>query len=151
MLNIKPIYVILVFIFLANSNKAIALNSEEALLASCSIYKERKSIDEDSVCYEYINGFIDGAILTDTAIIQNIKKEKKEFSSFFDRALKTRTSDARQQKKVPATYFAKFCLPEDESKQEIILNLVHSLNKDKLKSQTFKMTLYETMKRVYKC
>lgn len=126
-----------------------AENAEEALVKSCSSYITSQVIPEDSVCYEYISGFIDGAIITDTAIIENITKEKKEFSSFFQRAYKTRVG--KQRKTVPPTYYANFCLPEDQSRKMVIEELIHQLDSNIINKQSFKKTLYDTLKRVYKC
>jgi hypothetical protein len=130
-------------------NPLYALNSEEALILSCSTYVEKKEIAEDSICYEYINGFIDGAIITDTTIINDLKKGKSKLSEFSKRAYRTRVRNTRQP--VPSTYFAKFCLPEDTSTQTIILELVHNLNFDIIPEYGFKNVLYKTMKRIYKC
>ncbi len=126
-----------------------AETAEEALVKSCSGYITSQVIPEDSVCYEYISGFIDGAIITDSAIIENITKEKKEFSSFFQRAYKTRVGGKR--KPVPPTYYANFCLPEDQSRKMVIEELIHQLDSEIINKQSFKQTLYETLKRVYKC
>ena len=128
---------------------AQADNAEEALVKSCSGFISSKDIPEDSVCYEYISGFIDGAVLTDSAIIENISKEQKELSDFFNRAYKTRVGNDR--KKVPATYYANFCLPEDQSRKMVIEELIHQLDAEVITKQTFKLTLYETLKRVYQC
>ncbi len=139
----------LVLLFFGVYNQAEAASAEEALIESCQGYIDSNVIPEDSVCYEYINGFIDGAILTDTAIIENITKEEKEFSTFFQRAYKTRVG--QQNRTIPPTYFAKFCLPEETSRKTIIENLIHQLNAELLTKQSFKQTLYETLKRVYSC
>ena len=58
-------------------NVATAKNAEEALIESCEQYIQAADLPEDSVCYEYINGFIDGAVITDTAIIENITAQSE--------------------------------------------------------------------------
>jgi len=131
-------------------NTALALDSEEALVVSCEQYIENKPMPEDTICYEYVTGFIDGAILTDTAIIENIKGEKKEFSDFFERALKTRGMK-RERETLPATYYANFCLPEDKTRHEIVEQLVYSINPEELGKIPFKNSLYNTLKRIYSC
>ncbi len=126
-----------------------AANAEEALVQSCAGYIESKEIPEDSVCFEYINGFIDGAVITDSAIIENITKEKQELSAFFQRAYKTRVGSRNQT--IPPTYYAKFCLPDDLPRKTIVEELIHQLDAEVLTKQSFKQTLYETLKRVYAC
>jgi hypothetical protein len=126
-----------------------AENAEQAVVKSCAGYITSKEIPEDSVCYEYISGFIDGAVITDSAIIENLTKEKKELSSFFQRAYKTRVGS--REKTIPPTYYAKFCLPEHQSRKIIIEDLIHHLDPDVLNKQSFKQTLYDTLKRVYAC
>jgi hypothetical protein len=139
----------MLFMMLLISANSQAASAEEAVVSSCSSYISSQVIPEDSVCYEYINGFIDGAILTDSAIIENITKEKEEFSSFFKRAYKTRVGRTRDQ--VPVTYYAKFCLPEDMSRKAVIEELIHELDEQVIGKQSFRNTLYDTMKRVYAC
>ena len=143
---IKTFILLLSVSFLSSAK---AENAEEALVKSCSGFISSKEIPEDSVCYEYISGFIDGAVITDSAIIENISKEKKELSDFFNRAYKTRVGNDRS--KVPATYYANFCLPEDQSRKLVIEELIHQLDAEVITKQTFKLTLYETLKRVYQC
>ncbi len=149
MKTVKYLKYTLLFLTLSFSQFAMAESAEVALIKSCAGYITSQEIPEDSVCYEYISGFIDGAIITDNAIIENISKEKKEFSSFFNRAYKTRVGTTRKQ--VPATYYANFCLPEDQSRKMIIEELIHQLDAEIINKQTFKQTLYDTLKRVYKC
>lgn len=143
---IKSSVCLLLLVF---SYQAHAASAEEAVVSSCASYITSQEIPEDSVCYEYINGFIDGAILTDSAIIENITKEKEEFSSFFKRAYKTRVGRTRNE--VPVTYYAKFCLPEEMSRKAIIEELIHELDEQVIGKQSFRNTLYDTMKRVYAC
>lgn len=145
----KLYWVTVISLILGFNHQATAENAEEALVKSCRGFIESNSIPEDSVCFEYINGFIDGAVLTDTAIIENITKEDKEFSTFFQRAYKTRVG--KPKRTIPPTYFAKFCLPEETSRKMIIENLIHELDADVLNKQSFKQTLYDTLKRVYSC
>lgn len=145
----SPVRISIITLLLFVTAGINAENAEEALIKSCGGYISSNEIPEDSVCYEYINGFIDGAELTDSAIIENIIKEEKEFSNFFDRAYKTRVGSKRIKR--PATYYAKYCLPEDQSRKMIIEELVHQIDESMLTKQSFKVTLYETMKRVYKC
>lgn len=146
----KPIVMSVLNSFLLLSSLSLkAASAEEALIKSCAGYIESKEIPEDSVCFEYINGFIDGAVITDTAIIENITKEKQELSSFFQRAYKTRVGS--RNKTIPPTYYAKFCLPDDQPRKTIVEELIHQLDSDVLTKQSFKQTLYETLKRVYAC
>ncbi len=145
-----PFMRLVVFLILNISVAQVhAENAEEALVKSCSQLIDSDTIPEDSVCYEYINGFIDGAVITDRAIIENISKEKQEFSSFFQRAYKTRVGGKRDT--LPVTYFAKFCLPEETSRKVVVEQLIHELDANIISKQAFKQTLYETIKRVYNC
>jgi hypothetical protein len=141
------VFVFAVLLYMTNTSKAES--AEQALVNSCAAFITSNQIPEDSICYEYISGFIDGAIITDNAIIENITKEKKEFSAFFNRAYKTRVGNTR--KAVPATYYANFCLPEEQPRKVIIEELIHQLDAEIINKQTFKQTLYDTLKRVYKC
>ena len=144
-----PFYLSFNLVLVLLSSNVQAESAEEALVKSCAGFIDSKEIPEDSVCYEYINGFIDGAVITDSAIIENITKEKKELSSFFQRAYKTRVGS--KDKAIPPTYYAKFCLPDDQPRKMIVEELIHQLDSEVLNKQSIKQTLYETLKRVYAC
>ncbi len=148
-LNDPFMRLVIIFLFTTNLSSVHAESAEEALVKSCSHLIDSEVIPEDSICYEYINGFIDGAVITDRAIIENITKEKQEFSSFFQRAYKTRVGGNRGT--LPVTYYAKFCLPEETSRKVVIEQLIHELDANIISKQAFKQTLYETLKRVYSC
>lgn len=143
------IRLILLLLTLVFSKQSLAASAEEAVVESCTGYIESQVIPEDSVCFEYINGFIDGAVLTDRAIIENLTQEEKQFSNFFERAYKTRVGNKR--KTLPPTYFAKFCLPEDQSRKAVVEQLIHEFDADVMTQQSFSKTLYDTLKRVYSC
>ncbi|WP_395375220.1 Rap1a/Tai family immunity protein [Marinicella sp. W31] len=129
---------------------AIAENAEEALVKSCNKYIKADDLPEDSVCYEYINGFIDGAILTDSAIIDTLSsRSETEGSDFFKRAYKTRLGS--RGKTPPATYFAKFCLPENGDRHEIVRSLVHALDGEAFMKTPFRELLYDALKKTYVC
>jgi len=132
------------------SGVVVAENDEEALIKSCQQYIKADDLPEDSVCYEYINGFIDGAVITDTAIIENIAAESEmQGSDFFRRAYKTRLGD--RGKNPPPTYFAKFCLPEAVTRHDIVRTLVQSLDGNALSKTPFREQLYTALKKVYAC
>ena len=58
------------------------------------------------MCQLYIAGFLDGALLTDSAIIDSLATSQ---SDFFERAYRTRLGAGRAPP--PPTLLAEFCLP----------------------------------------
>ena len=74
----------------------------------------------------YIAGFLAGAQLTDREIINRFDKEikKEKRTDFFERAFKTRVGERNS---VPYTFYAGFCLPNDEVSKTVINNILLEL------------------------
>lgn len=120
--------------------------SQQEISNACIAYKNNAVGLDKKLCKSYIRGFLDGALLTDTAIIDNFVNEK---SSFFQRAYQTRA--VKDRKPLPATYLAKFCLPESEALPNIVDDVIKNLDKSSLESKSLNHVIYETIKRIYPC
>ena len=102
-----------------------ALATEDrTLLAGCSP-------PAADACRFYIAGFLDGALLTDTAIISSLSAVEpgadSGSSDFLSRAYRTRVGEFRDNP--PATALAEFCLPPDmtiDAAAEALLPLLQS-------------------------
>ena len=123
--------------------------ADQALRHSCLQAKQQASHPQAGLCRAYIEGFLDGALLTDAAIIQSIMDEPDARSTFFERAYRTRVGTTR--KPLPPTYLAKFCLPDSMDSAEIVATLVQHFDEEMLKTQPLKHVLYQTLKDVYSC
>jgi len=98
---------------------------------------------------DYVRGFIDGALLTDEAVLVRVDQESKNTKDGFeDRALRTRIGNRAS--KLPATYYADFCIPENVSREQVIKNIqqqVNTLPKDSFTSAA----VYDAVKKLYPC
>ncbi|MCV6588967.1 MAG: hypothetical protein OIF57_08065 [Marinobacterium sp.] len=72
---------------------------------------QASSNESEALNRAYIEGFLAGAQLTDSEIIRRLDdvKPDEKYSDFFKRAFETRIGSAKE--KVPATFYAGFCLP----------------------------------------
>ena len=98
-------------------------------------------------CRHYIAGFLDGALLTDTAIITSI--EQSQVSDFLARAYRTRVGNTRRQKP-PPTFLAEFCLPPGVSIDDAARQ-VHLAMRPLGEDASLQEHVYETVRQVFPC
>ena len=118
--------------------------ADKNVIDSCIAKVEKKS--DGTLCEVYINGFVEGALVTDATIIDNFTDKE---SGFFQRAYQTRTM--RDEPELPATYLAKFCLPEPIAMPNVVETIVNNIDRKALKNQPLKGVIYESLKRSYPC
>ncbi len=103
-------------------------------------------------CYQYIRGFLQGSVITDTAIINKIKGSEFE-SAFANRAYNTRVGNTRDS--IQATSYAGFCLPNDQATNDVVIQLLKdvqsSLREQSEDEPTVPKRLYELLKARYSC
>lgn len=101
---------------------------------------------------QYILGFLAGAQLTDSEIIRRMEVESniEPRSDFFKRAFKTRLGKSADS--VPATYYAGFCIPEDESTESIVTHIQEQIGLQKQTNQTdIALVIYKAIQARYPC
>lgn len=76
---------------------------------------------------DFIAGFLAGAQITDDAIIKRLDSEGEQRSDFFERAFKTRVGD--RAKPVPATYYAGFCIPDEEAVSTVVTHVKQEIGR----------------------
>jgi hypothetical protein len=103
---------------------------------------------QHSVCYQYIAGFLDGAVLTDSTIMLGLSKYP-EMSVFSERAIQTRLGKYRAP--LPDTYLADFCLPEQTDRQTVISELISLWQSGESKSGNSAKIIYSLIKQAYPC
>lgn len=96
-------------------------------------------------CRVYINGFIDGAELTDSVIINKVRDR----SPFFERAYSTRVGTGKES--LPVTYFADFCIDKNIARQEVIDRVIDQLEMDNTAATDERSAVYSVIKRLYAC
>jgi len=94
---------------------------------------------------EYIKGFIAGATLTDETIVKRLELSDTEWSSFEERAFRTRLG--RRDRSQPATYYAEFCIPATKKLDVIANEVLQSIGAKTLKAEA----VYQSLKALYPC
>lgn len=106
-----------------------------------------ESIDE-----AYIAGFLAGAQLSDREIISrfNVSDGSDEPSDFLKRAFKTRLGEP--QPTVPDTYYAGFCIPEDQSQKTVINAIIKEIKTRQTTTETEKAnSVFLAVQTLYPC
>lgn len=103
---------------------------------------------ESDICKAYIHGFLDGAVETDTALINNILEGQKDRTDFVQRAFATRIGQERFNRN--PTYYADFCLPEGVSLAEDAAKIASDLA-DYDQGQTLALWVYDVIKQDFPC
>ena len=100
---------------------------------------------------QYILGFLAGAQLTDSEIIRRMEVESniEPRSDFFKRAFKTRLGKSADS--VPATYYAGFCIPENESTESIVTHIQEQIGLQKTDKADIALVIYKAIQTRYPC
>jgi hypothetical protein len=77
-----------------------------------------------SVCYQYIKGFMQGAVRTDGQIMRDLE-QSQGVSNFSQRTIRTRVGNTRASD--ADTYLAKFCLPDADVDHAEVINVAAAL------------------------
>ena len=99
-------------------------------------------------CRHYVAGFLDGALLTDTAIIDSLTRSRAEWSTFMERAYRTRVGTLRAP---PPTYLADFCLPPNADVDEVASHVSNALGEHLDPAKSLQQAVYSTIKSLYPC
>lgn len=114
------------------------------VFSNVSNAESAKKVNED-----YINGFLDGAIVTDEIVVGVLEERTTKRSSFEERALRTRL-DRRRTEKLPATFYADFCIPEGLSRNEAVSKISNELLKNE-KLLPKPQEVYVAVKSLFPC
>ena len=124
----------------------LSLTSYASATDACENVTEVKENVTTSTCFQYVKGFLDGALLSDAQIMKNLDQDK-DMSGFFDRAFKTRVGKTRGD--IPDTFLADFCLPESTASDEVVLTILSALKKIKVKNDITAEMIFENVKREF--
>ncbi|GLS83703.1 hypothetical protein [Paraferrimonas haliotis] len=112
-------------------------------------YECRKpNLTANNVCYQYVRGFLEGAVLTDYATLKGIEENKGFTSDFSKRAFSTRVG--RNHAGTPSTYFAKFCLPGDRVNSETVISVIKKIVR-RHSNASFSKQVYQATQATYPC
>lgn len=96
-----------------NKNKQLLTS-----IAAAALVTTQAMAASTESCTHYVKGFIEGALITDSSIVENLSKDPEGPSEFFQRAFKTRVGSRYQS--LPPTYYAGFCFAENEQTDDIV-------------------------------
>lgn len=97
-------------------------------------------------CRSFIKGFLQGALLTDTAILESMYSDNNA-SSFTERAIKTRIS----QRAEPPTTLAGFCLPANRTILDLANETLDHVKHSERNSKDLAQNVYNSLKKDYPC
>ena len=117
-----------------------------ALLSFSLASQAQQSTVAQSVSVKnFVYGFIEGALLTDEAIMKASEKTQPN-SKFMQRVYDTRLSTKTD---VPYTYYADFCLPSTQSKEFVIQSVIEALDAQSLEPNG--LNVYNALKHRFPC
>lgn len=98
-----------------------------------------------TACRSFIKGFIQGALLTDTAIIQSIKQTSPTYA---ERAIRTRLGNRENRS---PTELAGFCLPAERTILELAEETLDHVKTAERNSVQLAEKVYASLKTDYPC
>ena len=135
----------------ASDALAVEALSTEELISHCAVYEEDPEGEDGIFCVRYIQGFIDGAVVTDERVTYNVANEYDREETFTERAIRTRLG-SRIDRYGPS-YYAEFCLGEPVPLAEVVTVVIADLSQiESLEGRELaREVVYETLRREYPC
>ena len=142
---------IVTFFAAASDAQAVEALSTEELISHCAVYEEDPEGEDGIFCVRYIQGFIDGAVVTDERVTYNVASEYDRDETFTERAIRTRLG-SRIDRYGPS-YYAEFCLGEPVPLAEVARVVIADLLaiEDLEGRELAREVVYETLRREYPC
>jgi len=131
--------------------RAVEALSTEELISHCVVYEEDPDGEDGIFCVRYIQGFIDGAVVTDERVTYNVANEYDREETFTERAIRTRLG-SRIDRYGPS-YYAEFCLGEPVPLAEVVRVVIADLLQlENLEGRELaREVVYATLRREYPC
>ena len=135
----------------ASDARAVEALSTEELISHCAVYEQDPEGEDGVFCVRYIQGFIDGAVVTDERVTYNVANEYDREETFTERAIRTRLG-TRLDRYGPS-YYAEFCLGEPLPLAEVARVVIADLLQiEDLKGRELaREVVYETLRREFPC
>jgi hypothetical protein len=135
----------------ASDALAVEALSTEELISHCAVYEEDPEGKDGIFCVRYIQGFIDGAVVTDERVTYNVANEYDREETFTERAIRTRLG-SRIDRYGPS-YYAEFCLGEPVPLAAVVRVVISDLSQiDSLEGRELaREVVYATLRREYPC
>ena len=142
---------IIAFSAVVSDAHAVEALSTEELISHCAVYEEDPDGEDGIFCVRYIQGFIDGAVVTDERVTYNVADEYDRDETFTERAIRTRLG-SRIDRYGPS-YYAEFCLGEPVPLAEVARVVIADLLAlENLEGRELaRDVVYATLRREYPC
>lgn len=144
-------FVLLIMMMTAERAVAVEALSTEELVSHCAVYENDPEGEDGIFCVRYLQGFIDGAVVTDERVTYNVAAEYEKEESFTQRAIRTRLG-SRLDLYGPS-FYAEFCLGEPVLLAEVAKVVIADL----LALESFegrelaRDVVYASLRRAYPC
>lgn len=135
-----------------HSAKAVETLSAQELASHCAVLPDAAESTDGQYCIRYIQGFIDGAVVTDVRVMENIEAEFNQQETIAERAIRTRLSSRFNRQR--AAGYAEFCLGDPVPLKEVVTNVVRDLDQDlKINNSLHpaRDVVYESLRKHYPC
>lgn len=118
--------------------------AQKPVTSNASKHQCLDSAEAMSACRSFIEGFLQGALITDTAIIESIETQEPTYA---ERAIRTRLGNRSSQ----PTELAGFCLPANRSILELTEETLGHVKASKRNSAELAKNVYNSLKVDYPC
>ncbi|MGB7451713.1 MAG: Rap1a/Tai family immunity protein [Lysobacterales bacterium] len=141
----------LIFSVAASNAWAVEALSTEELISHCAVYEEDPDGEDGIFCIRYIQGFIDGAVVTDERVAYNVADEYGRDETPTERAIRARLGTRIE--RFGSSYYAEFCLGEPLPLAVVARKVVSDLVQlENLEGRELaRDVVYETLRREYPC
>ena len=126
---------------------AVAWNDQ--VTQACTHEGHAATEAEIAICHAYIEGFLDGAVITDTAVIASVGEGAPEESDYLKRAYMTRMGSYNP--KLPATALAHFCLPQGMERKQVVETIATAIALDESAAEDVSISLYNVLQASFPC
>ena len=136
-------------VFTATVEASIERDNHDALLASCQVLKTSLTDERTKSCQYYIYGFLDAGQTTDAVAAAQLSEDNNGRSSFTERAYRNRVGSINERTK--ETQFKPFCIPQQQSHEQIIEYVAENLPSSIETTETLKTSVYTALSTAYPC
>lgn len=144
----KILYLMLITFFIGSFQVKADYKSE--LIDECKRYQKNIKTEHINGCKLYIDGFIDSAVLSESAAILSSKQivNNQQKSDFIKRVYQTRLNNGVG---YGNDVSFQFCLPQEFQRHTITSEVALLLNIDDLNKKEFKQVVFEALVAKFPC
>jgi hypothetical protein len=130
---------------------AVEALSTAELMSHCDKYYDDQAQEDRVFCVRYIQGFIDGAVVTDERVTRNIVDEYSKGESFSERAARTRIGNRLE--RYGASVYAEYCLGDPVPLKEVVEHVVEDATDARrvAANPLARDLVYKTLREHYPC